>query len=75
MNNLPPAKLPDLNVNSCPFGCDMICARIWSNEVTGHRIICECSCEHKRIASLVEEPKADAIQKSHLVRRTQQYEV
>jgi hypothetical protein len=32
-------------------------------------------CEHKRIAPLVEEPKNDAIPESHLVRRTQQYEV
>lgn len=74
MNN-PVAELPDLIVDCCPLGCDSVCAQIWRNEVTGHRIICKCSCKHKGIASLVEEPKTDAIQQSHLVRRTQQFEV
>jgi hypothetical protein len=75
MHRLSAAELPDLVVNTCPLGCDSVCARIWTNEVTRHRIICSCSCEHKRKASLVEEPETDAIQQSHLVRRTQQHEV
>ena len=75
MNKLSATELPDLIVNSCPLGCDSVCTRIWRNEITGHKIICGCSCKHKRIASLVEEPETDAIQKSHLVRRTEQDEV
>jgi len=75
MNKLSVTELPDFIVNSCPLGCNSICARIWRNEVTGHRIICKCSCKHMRIASLVEEYKADAIQESHLVRRAEQDEV
>jgi hypothetical protein len=74
MNN-PAAELPDLIVNCCPLGCNGVCIRIWRNEITGHRIVCRCNCEHKRIASPVEEPKADTIQEPHLVRRTQQYGV
>lgn len=75
MDTLSPPELPDLIVNRCPLGCDRICAQSWSNEVTRHRIICKCSCKHmsKRIASLVEKPKANAIQESQFVRRTQQY--
>lgn len=75
MNKLSATELPDLIVNRCPLGCDCVCAQIWRNEVTEHRIICKCSCEHKRIASLVEEPETDAIQESYLVRRTHQDEV
>jgi hypothetical protein len=75
MDKLTATELPDLIVNNCPFGCDRVCAGIWSNEVTGHRIICKCSCEHKRIASWVEEPEADAIHKFHLRRRVQEDEV
>jgi hypothetical protein len=74
VNKLPATKLSDLIVIRCPLGCDSMCAQIWRNEVTGHRIICKCSCGHKRVASLVEEPETDAIQQSHLVRRIQQHE-
>jgi hypothetical protein len=40
MTRLAATELPDLIVKSCPLGCDSVCARIWTNEVTGHRIIC-----------------------------------
>ena len=71
MNKLLATKLPDLIANRCPLGCDSVCAQIWRNEVTEHRIVCKCSCEHKRMASLVAEPETDAIQQSHLLKRTQ----
>ena len=67
--------ISDLILNVCPLGCDGKCEGIWYNEITGHRIICKCTCEHKRIASLVEEPETDAIQESHLIRRIQQDEI
>lgn len=66
--------IPDLKLKTCPLGCDNKCLRVWINEITGHKIICKCECKHK-IASSVEEPEADAIQQSHTVRRTQQYEM
>jgi hypothetical protein len=47
--------LPDLFIDSCPFGCNVKCARIWINKSIKHRIICHCKACHnneKEIATV-----------------------
>lgn len=43
------SEIDNLNliVRICPFGCNGKCARIWINQITGHKIICICKCRHK----------------------------
>ncbi|HZI70843.1 MAG TPA: hypothetical protein VFD60_06745 [Nitrososphaeraceae archaeon] len=48
---LPSYFLPDLVVNICPLGCNGACAKIWTNENTEHRIICNCEC-HKKTTNM-----------------------
>lgn len=54
---VPPAELinsslPDLVIEECIPNCEE-CARIWINELVGHRIVCKCKkCEkHKEGAN------------------------
>jgi hypothetical protein len=43
MNSISKPGLADLIVNSCPEGCGS-CLRLYINELTGHRIVCNCLC-------------------------------
>lgn len=61
MNGSSTDYAPDLVVHTCPLGCNGKCARIWKNQITGHRIICECTCEHKKMALGFEKPVANAM--------------
>jgi hypothetical protein len=63
MDNAFQEILPDLIVNACPLGCNQECAMIWTNKTTGHRIICNCPCKHKKRGSFRTgcQPEARAI--------------
>lgn len=56
---------PDLIVDTCPFGCDTKCDKQWVNELTGHQIVCVCTCyQHKKkggALGMVGEPGSSAI--------------
>ena len=54
--------LKDLIVMICPFGCNRKCEGIWMNEITGHRIICNCRCKHKETLARVWDPEANVIE-------------
>ncbi len=47
MNSLTKSNLTDLVVDSCPQGCDN-CSGLYINELTGHKIVCHCTCHRCR---------------------------
>jgi hypothetical protein len=51
---------PDLVLNRCPLGCRN-CTRIWINEITNHRIVCNCVCNHKVTLAQVWGPEANTM--------------
>ena len=47
-NKITSTQITDLYINECPMGCGN-CAGIYVNEITGHRIVCQCrACDHTR---------------------------
>jgi hypothetical protein len=67
--------MPDLILSSWPLGCDQACARMWRNEYTGHRIICECRCEHKKLALGFGKPVTNALSDNTSVKKSTSYRV
>ncbi len=56
--------IPDLILSVCPLGCNRKCAGMWKNEITGHRIICICECNHKQTLARVWDPEANILVES-----------
>jgi hypothetical protein len=43
--------IPDLVVNVCPTSSCISCARIYTNEITGHKIVCRCNCHSETLGA------------------------
>lgn len=58
---------PDLKLDRCPFGCRDKCQRSWTNNIISHRIICECFCHKKNVATeRLSNPSSVAVETSTL---------
>jgi hypothetical protein len=42
MNNT--TTIPPLQLQKCPVSCSKDCSRLWTNTLTGHRLVCCCGC-------------------------------
>lgn len=51
-----------LVLNRYPLGCRN-CRKTWINEITGHRIICQCKCKHNMTLAHVSKPRANVIER------------
>lgn len=65
---------PDLVIDTCPQGCSK-CARIYINSTIGHKIICNCSCGHRKTGRELEQNKGISVSNSLIKQSTNKSQV